>query len=97
MAEALHVLRWQTPPAPKKRGGFRRSNLFVEAADELRDMPGMWGVVYEGTGNRASGMAASINSGIYPCCRPPGSFEAVARLDCGVRTVYARYVGGEAS
>lgn len=89
----LTVLRWQTPPPAKKRGGFRRSNLFAEAAAELRDMPGMWGVVFEGTSNRASGMASNINSGVYPCCRPPGSFEAVARMDAGVRTVYARYVG----
>jgi hypothetical protein len=95
MAEQLYVLRWQTPPEAKKRGGGSRRNLFAEAAEELRGMPGQWGVVFEGTNNRASGMASNINSGVYPCCRPPGSFEAVARMDAGVRTVFARYVGGK--
>ena len=94
MAEALHVLRWQDPTPRKPQGGHHgRPSKFAEAAEELRQMPGMWGVVLETTGNTGTGMAANINSGVYPCCRPPGSFEAVARLDAGVRTVFARYVG----
>lgn len=94
VSEKLHVLRWQNPPDKRAPGGpGRRGTLFDTAAAELRQMPGMWGVVLEGSGNRASGMAASINAGVYPCCRPAGSFQAVARMDHGLRTVYARYVG----
>lgn len=68
--------------------------MFAEAAEELRDMPGVWGVIYESPSNRATGMASHIVNGVYPCFRPPGSFQAVSRMRDGVRTLYARYVGG---
>jgi hypothetical protein len=72
-----------------------RGSIYDEAAAELRDNPGLWGVIYEGTADRAGGMASQINTGVHACFRPAGSFEAVARRAAGVRTVYARYVGSE--
>lgn len=69
--------------------------MYDEAAAELRDNPGMWGVIYEGPANRASGMVAHILSGAISCFRPAGSFRATSRMRQGVRTVFACYVGGE--
>ena len=94
MSEKLYVLRWQDPPkAQHLPGPGRRGSVFDDVAAELRAMPGMWGVILECTANRASGMAANINAGLYPCFRPAGTFEAVGRMNNGLRTVFARYVG----
>ena len=93
MAEPLTVLRWDTPPPAQHPQTPRTGSIFDDVAAELRDMPRTWGVIFEARSNRASGMASNINNGVYPCFRPHGSFQAVARMRDGVRTVYARYVG----
>lgn len=94
MPEQLYVLRWQDPPESQRPPTAGRSrSMYEEAAAELRENRGMWGVIYEGRANRASGMVAHILSGAIACFRPSGSFEATSRMRQGVRTVYARYVG----
>jgi len=97
VAEPLYVLRWQTPPPAARPGGpGRRSSMFEEVADELRDMPRTWGVIWEGPKRRGA-LANHINTGTIPSFRPAGTFEAVARRFGGTWSVYARYLGdGEA-
>jgi len=94
VSDKLYVIRWQVPPESKRPPtAGRRTTMYDEAAAELRANPGMWGVIYEGRANRASGMVAHILSGAIACFRPAGSFRATSRTRNGVRTVYARYLG----
>lgn len=63
--------------------------------------PGQWAVVARDIGPTA---AANVRLGVYAALRPAGAFEATmrdihARESDGVRvgTLYARYVGDEAT
>lgn len=93
MADPLYVIRWEKPPPAKGHGPGKPSRAYVEVAAELRAMPGMWGVIWQGKG-RERVQPNYINAGVISAFRPPGAFEARLRVVYGVRTVYARYVGG---
>jgi hypothetical protein len=90
----LHVLRWEKPPEPKYPARSRRQpNMYSEVVEQLREMPGLWGVIWEGPAGQGAAMATQISTGLHSCFRPAGSFEAVSRQSDGIRTVYARYLG----
>lgn len=89
------VLRWEEPPPsrfPDRPWTTRRSHL-EDLAEELRQRPSDWALVYEGTPGRASGMATHIRLGQLRCFTPTGDFDAVTRKVDGVTRTYARYVG----
>ena len=95
------VLRWEPPP-PSPFGGWKtarepKPSPWAEAADELRQHPGRWGVIYEGVQGFASTIATLVNTAQHrgrPFA-PAGSFEAVSRKrkTDGVCCTHARYVG----
>lgn len=96
MPDPLHVIRWQRPPKSKTPHEHRpRPSQYDVVAAELRDNQGVWGVIFEGDPGRAAGLSSHIRNGTLACFRPAGAFEAVSRMDCGKRVVFARYVGGE--
>jgi len=90
------VIRWEEPPPP--RNGQRVDGERVPwavIAQQLRDAPGRWAVIHEGNPNPK--LATRIESGLSPWFRPAGTFEATQRGAGSTVTIYARYVGGEAS
>lgn len=95
---SMRVLRWEKPPPPNSdhdRGN--RSSQWDEAAAQLRENAGVWGVIYEGPAARVAAVVNAIRVGGMRCFRPPGVFEAARRnLDGTSRVlIYARYVGDE--
>lgn len=89
----MNVIRWEGPQA--------RSDVFATewqpVADQLRERPQQWAVVYEGGASEANNIATKIKTGRSPF-DPRGHYHAATRT---VRTrgdrdvlVYARYMGG---
>lgn len=98
------VLRWQDPP-PSPHGAHRRretvpaaarlhlTNPYQDAAADLIERPGVWGVVTEGEQGMTSTIASRIRAGAYVSFTPAGTFDAVSRKAGPVTVVYARYLG----
>lgn len=92
------VIRWEEPPAEvlKRRPWLTRSSKLAPLADELRENPGAWALVYEGTSSgAASGMATHIRLGQVAAFTPTGDFDAVSQSGNGLARAWARYVGGD--
>lgn len=83
-------LKFVSEPPPSKRGA--RPGKWSRIADQLREHPGQWAQVAEGT---YSTMVNNIKKGNYSGMEP-GEFEAVSRnTHDGKCDVWARYVGEE--
>jgi len=92
------ILRWEKPPVARdeyRRGS--RDTQWDEVAAQLREMSGVWAVIYEGPMARMVTVVGSIRAGRNRCWAPAGAYEA-QQVGLGGRevTVYARYVGEEA-
>lgn len=94
------VLRWaDPPPLPKTCRSFTdgrratRESRMAPYADALREHPGRWAVVFEGSQGAASAMATHISLGQMACFTPTGDFEATSRRQGETVLCYARYVG----
>lgn len=87
------VLRWEKPPTSGPLDA-RRFDSHAVAAD-LKSRPGEWAVVAENPGN--AGLSTRIKDARQMAAfAPAGSFQACHRTVNGVKTIYARYVGGAA-
>lgn len=76
---------WEDPPPANPP-----HNLHAPKAHEMREKPGVWGIVGTyGSSSSATSMARTIRAGGTNAWKPAGAFEATAR---GNR-VYAKYVG----
>lgn len=99
MSELPRIIRWEDPPPARNgrgAGGRPLGSRWDEVAETLRDEPGRWAVIVEGTAAQASAATARIRLATARCFAPAGTFEARVRSDTGgVHTVYARHVGGE--
>jgi hypothetical protein len=86
------VIRWEDPPSPDPRGGYRNPHIadWSLVAAQLRDRPGRWGVVSE---RAQSGVAVNIREGKLAGFKPAGSFDAKNVRVNGLLTLYARYIG----
>lgn len=85
------VLRWEDPPPVAVRHQGQRVTAWAVIAYQLRERPGEWAVVYEGSRDMTA--VARIKSG-KSWFAPAGSFEAVhRRLPTGGEAIYARYIG----
>lgn len=94
MFEQKHVLRWEKPRdsiTGSTRPMSGRRSQWDPVAQELRDNPGVPGVVQET--DRTTGLAYQIRRGHLACFRPAGDFDAVTRLLGGTWVTYAWYVG----
>jgi hypothetical protein len=84
------ILRWQSPPV---RTAF--ADEWGEVADQLRESPGLWAVIWEGRAATQAGLVTKIKAGVEPFA-PAGAFEAVSRTLSDVAgkpvAVFARYV-----
>lgn len=92
----MSVIRWENPPAAM-RGGPGVGRVFIAhdlIAHQCKKNPGRWAVIAE-SAYLSAALPSAITSGKRRAYRPPGSFEAVARVVGGVPTIYVRYVGGE--
>lgn len=90
------ILRWQDPP-PQLNGhvsvGRTPGSPWDDIAKVLRDEPGRWAVIFEGTAPAANSLAVRIRQAICRCFSPAGTYEARLRSIDGVHTVFVRYVG----
>ncbi len=97
--EQMPILRWEKPPAPAQptiRGSL--ATQWDDAAVELREMSGVWAVIYEGPLVRVAGLVSAIRRGTRRCWAPAGSYEAQqVRVSIRDVAIYARYVGDEPS
>lgn len=87
------VLRWEDPAPlePGRRVGNPRIP-WAFIAEQLRQNPGRWAVVYEGA--QAPHIQQRINNGTSPWFQPKGAFEVTTRgRQSGLTTVYARFIG----
>lgn len=82
-------MKWQDPP-----GDRRRSSNYSDIARKLREQPGRWALIIEGTN---ASVTTHINKGRYKDFAPAGDFEATSRRDSttGNVKIWARYVGEE--
>ncbi|SRR6266566_2773270 len=96
------VFEWGDPPdKPKSNGrvGARVSTYWSEVAQTLRDCPGQWAMVIEGsTPANVSNLCNRIKKGTSKAFLPAGDFEALYRRvkeDDGtvVYRAFARFVG----
>ena len=85
----LDTIIREQPPA--SRSGNRGSERYRETADLLKGDPGEWYRI--SSGQRFPELAARIKRGTTVAFKPAGSFEAVARKQDGLWSVWARYVG----
>lgn len=96
MPEQLSVLRWEKPPparGPVKKAA--QATVFDGIAAELREMSGIWGVIYEGPARRVAALVTRIRTGAQRCWQPAGAYEATSRLDGTNITIWVRYVGDD--
>jgi hypothetical protein len=95
--EQMPILRWEKPPAvtnPPPPGCTETQ--WDSAARQLREMSGVWAVIYEGPLTRVGGLASAIRGGKRRCWSPPGAYEAQqVRVSTQDVAIYARYVGDE--
>lgn len=92
------VLRWETPPPSRRRGGYPQGqgkSRWQDVADELRAHPGDWALIAESPVTSNSGLATQIRMGQAVCFSPAGDFDAETRRMDGVRKVWAVYVGDD--
>lgn len=91
------VVRWEAPPASDSapRRWVTRTSKLAPLADELRERPGEWALVFVGASGKASAMATHISRGQLVAFTPTGDFEACTRQRDGVARTYARYVGDD--
>ena len=89
------VIRWEEPPTTTSaRPGLGvGKSIHAQLAEELRGRPGVWALVYEGHGGRASTLATHIRMGHVICFSPAGEFDATTRRVDGETRVYAVYLG----
>lgn len=86
------VIRWEDPPPVPVRRHGQVTIPWALIAHHLRERPGQWVVVYEGT--RDATQVTRIKAGTSPWFKPAGAFDACHRqLPSGVVAVYARFIG----
>lgn len=92
------VLRWEEPPATRRKGGYPQGlskSRWADVADDLRARPGEWALIAETAVATNSGLATQIRMGQMVCFSPAGDFDAETRRKDGVRKVWAVYVGDD--
>lgn len=90
------VIRWEDPPHSRNvgnQGGRPPDSQWSALADQLRDEPKRWAVIFEGDRTTAMSVRSKAVEGRSVCFRPRGAFEARVRSWNGTYTVYARYMG----
>jgi hypothetical protein len=88
------VIRWESPRPTGHTGRPRlRDARFQAAADELRALPGKWGVIVECPKGENTTLATHIRTGALAPFAPSGDFDACSRIVDGHLVVYARYLG----